>query len=343
MSDNTQRPDKPYRILAMDGGGMRGIMEAQMLVRIQEHCPDFLKNIDMVAGTSAGAINAAALALQYPKSPAEIVETYLKHGEKIFTKQCLPSLKGVVSSRYTNQGREELLNNLYGNTKLGEVKKDLLIVTYQLDSLKNPYQPSNDTREEYRTWKATLYHRFPSNPCDKSKNREATLVDIVMRSSAAPSYFPVYQGFTDGGVFANNPSMCAVVEAADKDTGRRNTEDLVLLSLGTGQNRDYYYIRALNPVDPHQAQLDKDNPKWGLFSWGTRLIELMFSATSELQFYLSIKLLEDRCKRINPLLPEPIGLDATGPKILQLMLDVVDDHFAKNSDHIKAWLERYWC
>ena len=98
------------------------------------------------------------------------------------------------------------------------------------------------TGEGVRSWKAKFFQNFESDPGD----RDELVVDVAMRTSAAPTFFPMYQGYVDGGVVANNPSMCALAQALDpRAAAARQVADVTLLSVGTGLNP--HYVQRLRP------------------------------------------------------------------------------------------------
>jgi len=115
-----------------------------------------------------------------------------------------------------------------------------------------------------------------------------------MRTSAAPSYFPIYQGYIDGGVVAGNPSMAALAQALEPNTGGQALQDVTLLSLGTGRNSQY---------------LTAQNNDWGWLQWAPHIINIVLDGTSGIADYECRQLLGGRYHRLNPYLPERINLD----------------------------------
>jgi uncharacterized protein len=120
------------------------------------------------------------------------------------------------------------------------------------------------------------------------------VVDVAMRTSAAPSYFPIYQGYIDGGVVAGNPSMTALAQALEPSTGGQSLSDITLLSVGTGRNNRYI------------AAQDND---WGWAQWAPHIINIVLDGTSGIADYECRQLLGARYHRLNPHLPERIDLD----------------------------------
>jgi uncharacterized protein len=143
-----------------------------------------------------------------------------------------------------------------------------------------------------------------------------------VRTSAAPTYFPIYQGYIDGGVVANNPSTCALAQALHPLTGEQRLEDIVLLSLGTGFN-------------PHFLLAEDQSA--GLLQWAPHLVNLMLEGGAGLADYQCRQILDRRYLRVNPLLPEPIAMDAVDRiSALKRIARQFDLSFAY------TWIEKYF-
>ena len=119
-----------FRILAIDGGGIRGVFPAHLLSCIEKRLGiDILKNVDMVAGTSTGAIIAAGIACG--KSPAKIEDFYHNHGRAIFSEQLKSRwpkcFKPGFHSKYSSDRLKTILQNEFSDCRLGQIKKPLLL------------------------------------------------------------------------------------------------------------------------------------------------------------------------------------------------------------------------
>lgn len=77
------------------------------------------------------------------------------------------------------------------------------------------------------------------------------LIDCLLASTAAPTYFPIHKGFTDGGVVANTPSMCALAQAINVKYGNTDIENIVLLSVGCGK-----FNKVMDIKNAHKGVLD---------------------------------------------------------------------------------------
>jgi patatin-like phospholipase/acyl hydrolase len=272
-----------YRIMTFDGGGVRGVYTAVLLQRLADEVPALLEQTDLLAGTSTGGI--IALGLASGRTPADLVDLYQNNAAKIFDTSWLhelADLHGLAGAEYDNSNLAAILKTLFGSMRLDELGKKVLVPSFQLDN-----QAPQAGR---RKWKPKFFHNFSGPDSDGSE----LVVDVALRTSAAPVYFPTYQVYVDGGVVANDPSMAAVAQAIDNDTGAQKLEDLVLLSLGTGTNPTYI------------AGHDLD---WGVAQWAKPLVSLMIDGVMGVAEYQCRRLLKTRYLRLEPQLPKPIAMD----------------------------------
>jgi patatin-like phospholipase/acyl hydrolase len=284
-----------YRILSLDGGGIRGVLTVTLLERLEAAQPGFLAATELFAGVSTGAILALGLAAGL--SPSMARELYELKGDQVFADSLLDDILDLGRLRgaeYSNVGLKRELTAQFGDMTLGDLPKRVLVVSFDLDN-------EATSPGALRTWKPKFFHNFPGSGSDAGER----VVDVAMRSAAAPTYFPVYQGYVDGGVVANNPSMCALAQALDGQTGGQQLSDIALLSVGTGRNRKYLTAEASD---------------WGLAQWARSLIDIMIEGGTGVGDYQCARLLGPRYRRLNPILPEPIRLDdlAQIPVIKQL-------------------------
>lgn len=305
-----------YRILTLDGGGVRGVLSARLLQRIAAQYPGFLGEVDLFAGTSTGSILAVGLAMGL--SPAELVAFYTDRSKIAFHDTVWDNIRDLgklAGAGYGTQERWDAIHPVIGDIALGDLEKRVLIATFQLDS-DNPVSPAKPGTP--RSWKAKFFHNYPGEGSDAGQKA----IDVIMRSSAAPTYFPIYQGFIDGGVVANNPSLCALAQAINPETGAQDIRDVVLLSVGTGGKPQYI------------GSVDGD---WGLAQWGITLVELLFDAGIGLADYQCQQLLGDCYLRLNIDLEAPIGLDAVGqvPQLIKIA-DGVD------LTETTRWIDSQW-
>jgi patatin-like phospholipase/acyl hydrolase len=216
----TQRPlGRPFQILALSGGGFRGLYTAKIVADLEEASgKPFASHFDLIAGTSVGGILALALALEIPA--ARIVDLFEKNGAKIFCKRW--SLLGIFRAPYSSDGLRALLaaEDLFGRQLLGACKHPVII-------------PSIN----YSTGEGVLF-KTAHHP-DLRRDHRVPLVDVALATSAAPAFFPRHRyansQYVDGGLFANAPGTLALHEATQFFA--RTDENVHLMSIGTMSSR----------------------------------------------------------------------------------------------------------
>jgi patatin-like phospholipase/acyl hydrolase len=300
-----------YPILSMDGGGIRGIMTAIILQRLEKQYPGFLSKIQLFAGTSTGGL--LALGLACGMSPAEMRVLYQEFGDIVFTDSTLDDFRDLgrlVGADYSLGPLKLVLTKQFGDRYLDSIPKKVLISSFDLDN--------EDPSQNKRSWKAKFFHNYPGSDSDGDQK----IVDVALRTANAPTYFPIYQGYVDGGVVANNPSVCALAQALNPETGGQKLQDLVMISIGTGYNPRYV------------ASQDGD---WGLAQWAPHLIYLVMEGGTNLADYQCRQLLGRRYLRLNVHLPEAIGMDRVD------QIPLLED-LATNADLSQAftWLEAFF-
>lgn len=300
----------PFHVLSLDGGGIRGVLTASILERLEAGMPGLLNEVNLIAGTSTGGI--LALALASGMSPTEVREMYERLGNKVFKDSLWDNLKdlgGARGAQYSNTYLKEELTNTFGSMTLNELKTTVLISSFDLDNEATSFG-------KVRSWKPKYFHNFPGEDSDGHEK----VVDVALYTSAAPTYFPVYHGYVDGGVVSNNPSMCALAQALEAGTGKQKLRDVRILSIGTGVNP-----RFLTAVDDD----------WGFVQWGPHVISLMMEGSMGLADYQCRQLLHDHYLRINPVLPVQIGLD--GLDQVPMMKSLASQF---DLEEARAWLKR---
>jgi patatin-like phospholipase/acyl hydrolase len=264
------------RILSIDGGGIRGIIPGQILVTLEEKLKKATANensriadhFDLFAGTSTGGILSCAHLCPDPNNPKrpkfnaqEVVALYLGRGDEIFNiplKHRIRTAGGTLDEKYPVEELEKALNDYFGNTKLSQLLKPCLISSYDI--------------------KRRQAHFFTQHDAVNNEGWDYYVKDLARATSSAPTYFEcskiksvtnISYPLIDGGVFVNNPALCAYAEVYNKY--KVTAKDMVILSLGTGfEKKAYNYSQA------------KD---WGLIGWVKPLINIMMSGASEVTDY----------------------------------------------------------
>jgi Patatin-like phospholipase len=216
----------PFYIISIDGGGFRGVFAAHILARIEKAFDlNWCNKFRIMAGTSTGAIIAAALACGHDAS--KICELYELHGNEIFQKRKNRNA-GIFSSRYYSDFLNAKLKEIFEDRKLGDLKTPLII-------------PATDIGNgNVHVFKSAYDPEFV-------RDLEVPIKDAVLASCSAPTYFDpefIYPYLlADGGLWANSPSLIAVI-----DSHRRlnqNLDDVRVLSIGTGVSKSFYNLKKL--------------------------------------------------------------------------------------------------
>lgn len=295
-----------FRILTLDGGGLRGTFTAAVLAKWDDMLKNrggdnLIKHFDLVAGTSTGSILAIGLGLGIP--PKEMLTFYRKQGPMIFPRD--RKLRHWLRSKYDSRDKQ-------GKKKLPKWLCDLLGFKYTSKTLEETLREvfhdrtlSNDSccRLVIPTVRAINGESeviVTAHSPDRTGFRSTTAVEAALASSAAPTYFDeahlndgiATQGYLDGGIWANNPILPAIAEAI------RHLEVPIdridVLSVGTmGNERDF--MNALGK---------------GKLGWATDSADLFFAAQESAATTLADCLLGgSRHLRINQPTPCEIKLD----------------------------------
>lgn len=280
-----------FRILSFDGGGIRGLLSARLLQRLADEpsIGGWLDDVDLIAGTSTGGI--IALGLAHGLTPAEICDFYIEKGPAIFADSFLDNiadLGNLIGAQYSSANLTRELDAVFGKTRLGDLRKKVVIPTFDLDN--------EGEKDRSRRWKPKIFHNCPGPDSDARE----LVANVARYTTAAPTYFPTADGYIDGGVFANNPSVVALAQAISSTNGtpeRVGLDDIVLVSIGTGVNLKYI------------AGGDLD---WGLARWARPLVDILMEGVSGIADYQSRQLIGERYFRLQTELSKrvKIPLDA---------------------------------
>lgn len=214
----TAAQGRRFQVLALDGGGVRGIFSAAVLADLEADTGrSVVELFDLVVGTSTGGI--IALGLGAGLTPREILDFYVSEKNRIFPNRCgWRAVRKLFVAKYRPSGLQAAVRHVFGETLLGESKVPLVIPAYNLGE--------NDVY----LFKTPHHERL-------RRDHKVPMWAVAMATSAAPTYFPAFRlpgdhiRLVDGGVWANNPAMVGVTEAVSM-FGER-PEDVRVLSLGT--------------------------------------------------------------------------------------------------------------
>jgi len=265
-----------YRILSIDGGGVRGVISTILMQRLalREGLEGWVEKADFLAGTSTGGLLALGLAAGYGLQ--EIRDVYEKESVEIFPADPIDPLDvhRLYRAGYGNEALTRVAKRLFGRQRLKDLKRRVLITSFDLDN--------EAPKAEARHWKPKLFHNFPFRGHDGDR----LAWKVALYTSAAPTYLPTVDGFVDGGVYANNPSMCALAQVMDERwEGHLTVGDVVMMSVGTGTALSF-----------------REGPThdWGYAQWVRPLIDLILDGTTGIADYQCGRLLGDAYCRLAP-------------------------------------------
>lgn len=275
-------PDSLFQILAIDGGGVRGIFVAGVLTALEADLEQpVAERFDLIVGTSTGGI--IALALGAGLTPREILDFYLGERRRIFPDQLgWRKVRHLVAAKYPAGPLEDALRQVFGDTLLGASTIPLVIPAYDLaENTVHLFKTSHHPR-------LRRDHRIP-------------MWQVAMATTAAPSYLPAFRvpgeqsRLIDGGVWANNPAMVGVTEAVSMFG--RDLSELRVLSVGTTTS-----------TQTRPTSLDNT----GVLGWvrAPRVVDVLLRGQSVGAFTQVQHLIgSEHAHRLDPAAPEGAALD----------------------------------
>jgi patatin-like phospholipase/acyl hydrolase len=291
------------RILAIDGGGIRGLIPAIVLAEIERRTGRRTADLfDLIAGTSTGGILACGLTRAGEDgrpvfTAADLIGLYESEGPEIFERRLLKrvtSVDGLIDERYDDSGLNAALLRYLDSARLSDTATEVFITAYEIER-----------RQAFF---------FRSSRARVDPTYDFTLVDAARATSAAPTYFEPARvrdvagaatyALVDGGVFALNPAMTAYAEIA---AGGRTGDIELVVSLGTGS---------------HTRRIAFEDARgWGQIGWARPIIDVVFDGVAQtVDFELARLLGPDRYVRLQTRLDEASdALDDAGNRNLEAL------------------------
>lgn len=347
-TEGAQR-NKKVRILSIDGGGMRGIIPATIVWHLEQRLQERTGNpdarisdyFDFLAGTSSGGILVCTYLMPDPQRPGrpkltarESLAMYLDEGGcGIFSRSFyrkLTSMMGLLNEKYCSQALEKALKRCFGDSRLRDFLKPCLATAYNITSRRAFFFTSLDARQ------------------DPAQDFEAW--EVARATASAPSFFSPARVHTadgrvlplvDGGVFANNPALCAFTEAQKTcfshlpgSAGKADhprAEDMLIVSLGAGADKAGYAY--------------EDVKSKGMAGWVRPIIDILMSASTETVDYQLREMFTcqpgGRYYRINPPLGEAeTAMDNICPKNRRALHQAALDHIRKNRETLEEIVDQ---
>jgi len=339
-----------FKILSIDGGGTRGVIPATILDCISKDLNKHpMELFDLVAGTSTGGIIGIGLAAR--KQPETLVDLYLTQSKEIFYDTGWDDLRDGFGKNtgadYSNDKLKKILKEQFGTLTLGDVhndhqnKKILMVASFDLSPQDNG--------------KAINFRPVVYNS-SFLRHKNELLVDIALRTSAGPTYFPIYQQkYIDGGVAMNHPAMAAVAFAINKQQEKQDPYYRYPDGLNKGLGLDPHDIRVLslgcgtsnkNFIAPDKVK----KGDWGNLQWVKYLPDLLTESNVQVADYYVRQVIDNKdYKRIQlefdaadaPAMLKKIvlGLDVKSRALLQAMHDYAKQVYVLRKQEILSFLE----
>jgi uncharacterized protein len=245
-----------FRILSVDGGGLRGLVPALVLLDLERRTEKLRGEkrplsdyFHLFAGTSTGGLIALGLTAPSRDDPtrpamdaAQLVSLYRDRARTIFPPRfrLLRTLRGFVMPKFSNRPLRRVVEEEIGTPPLSKALRDVLITSYDMTDHRPRF---------FKRWTA-----------GKDGRPDPSMADAAMATSCAPTYLPPWvvagKALVDGGVFAANPTVAAIAEALKRQTdhpARLEPHELFVVSLGTGFYKAGYEPRLLRG--------------WGALAW----------------------------------------------------------------------------
>lgn len=329
MSNKATTTD--INILSIDGGGIRGMLSAEILIYIEDKLKELTgKDIkigdffDLIAGTSTGGILTSIYSFpdrheNTKYSARDARDIYLNHGSNIFKKEAWQRVKtvfGLFGPKYRPDNLKAALDKYFQVERISRATTNMMLTSVNI--------------------KNNSLHLFKSYHAITNKNDNVSFTDACLATASAPTLFPPHQiklpegekiTLIDGGMALNNPALSAYIEAQKLYPNRK----INLLSIGSARqviDKPYNKVR-----------------KWGILKWVQPLINLMLISSAKGVDYQAQVLFNNQITgnyyRINPLIgdadPKPDNasseniskLQAAGQQTVTAYQKEIDDYLKK--------------
>ncbi|MXZ58530.1 MAG: patatin-like phospholipase family protein [Rhodothermaceae bacterium] len=310
-SDSQECP--PFRVLSLDGGGVRGVCSAVYLSELEKQVGSPLHQyFDLICGTSAGGIIAISLALEIPMD--RVLDMFQNKADEVFNRK-LPGKNKfcamLADVLYSNEPFHSNLQDLVGaKSKIGDAKCRLCIPAVNMTTGKAVvFKTRHDTYLKYDyllpAWK------------------------VAAATSAAPIYFkpvtiPGRGKFVDGGLWANTPASIGILEGLRL---KKSLDDIELLAIGTGSSTFQRSADHGKGILSRIIQKRKD----GLMGWNTDLVKLTMNVQTDREENFMKFMLEDRYCRVQFPLPQ-VGFELDSVHDVEALSEIAFEE-AKCSVH----------
>lgn len=296
-------------IIALLGGGVKGLITTRLWIRITQEFPDLLDKVFLIAGTSIGAAIGAGLC--FGKEPKDI-EILLYEGMEDALKDSIwddvKDLGGLVGAEYSSFNLFDIYQKTFGNLKMREAKIPFVATTYDLLSRKPKiFETLTGADDEF--W----------------------VTDVITGSGAAPLAFDAWNVYEpkrmtlfDGGVLAVDPTDCGIAQARDPRNinGVLDPKDMRILTIGTGMT-----------IHEKREKVDGD---WGLITMAQNIEELLIDSKSQITQFKTKQEYGEKYYHLDATIPQP-GIKPNDWQARDELLQIADDH---DLTETRDWLRK---
>jgi patatin-like phospholipase/acyl hydrolase len=303
---------KKFKILSLDGGGLRGLAQLLILKRIEMLTGKKIHELfDLIVGTSTGGIIACGLTAMENGKPSltvdKLIDLYSTNADAIFPKQdnkfklAYRKVRSIFNSKFESGGLDDQLEKYFKDIRLSETIKPIIVTSYDINY------------NEIVMFKSRLSHEY---------GYDTTLKNVCRATSAAPTYLPPYdmkymnvdRKLVDGGVYINNPAMAGIADALRyKYKGEEiRIEDIEVLSIGSGI---------------FSEKVGAGQKKFGIVMWGPVISTVMIQASAKLVEYECEQLPLSKFLRLQFVIDEEDRADMSDsrPETLRYISNCVND------------------
>ena len=315
MNSEPQKTDY-FKILSLDAGGVAGLLNARLLQRISYSVPNFLREVDLIAGSSAGAINALILAQH--DDPADGLEECIRLWEEPNLLSNTPwntmlAMCGLSAFISADNYRSILKHYIDDRLTLGDLKKNVLITTFDLAAFQG----------KDRNWQPRLFTSWAdANEC---------ALDIAIRAGAAPVLQAIEQGYVDGGLFNASPTMSALTELAPllgkDEEALKKKQYSTPLSLKTITD---FYDRLATPIKEDTTSFTSVEQWYNSSASQADILVLSVGTGSKKQFIDTSRTEPTNWGYLQWLIPSPLNnFTALASLMLNAQEDIANDNLRK--------------
>ncbi|KAL7719105.1 phospholipase A2 [Entamoeba marina] len=293
---------KKYRIISLDGGGIKVILELILLRRLAHEFPDMFVNTNLFCGCSASSAVATCLAMGFSlEGLINLIEHVIRYSFK------KDSVQSVTNAKYVSDYLKQFASIAFSDLPLKNIPRHVVFPAFLLDSCEEPRRSSS---------------KVFTNIVEGNDHEKVS--DVCLRSAAAPTYYKPYQNYVDGGVIDNSPVGVAWPYLIGENGIGIDPKDIVCLSISGGKQSPSY-------IDTQKIG------NGGLVQWATNISDCFMLARRDESINEAKMMFGDRFLRVDPEYPNQIALDNV--EDIELIKEIAEGY---DLDSVCQWMRENW-